>query len=250
LFERAAAEGADALVAGGGDGTVSHAAGAALAAGMTLGVIPLGTLNHFARDAGIPLDLDLAVAAIAAGHVRRVDAAEVNGRIFVNTSSVGLYPMMVDEREAQRRKLGRSKRLAMLVASLRALRHFNRKRLSIRIESREATIETPLLFVGNNRYDTRLTTLGARARLDGGELCLYAPLARTRLHFLGLAMRGLFGRLDQQRDFVALDGISEAEIAAGATALKVSTDGETNLMATPLRYRIHPGALRLLVPRP
>jgi diacylglycerol kinase family enzyme len=247
-LERAVAEGADALVAGGGDGTISRAAGAVVAAGMTLGVLPLGTLNHFARDAGIPLDLDSAVAAIAAGHFRKVDVADVNGRVFVNTSSVGLYPMMVDAREAQQKRLGRSKRVAMLVASLRALRHFSRKRLSIRIAGREATIETPLLFVGNNRYDTNLLALGARARLDGGELCLYAPLARTRLHFLGLALRGLIGRIDQQRDFIALDGIAEAEIVAAAAALKVSTDGETTLMATPLRYRIHPGALRLLVP--
>jgi diacylglycerol kinase family enzyme len=142
-------------------------------------VLPLGTLNHFAKDAGIPLDLDEAVATIAAGNVRQVDVAEVNDRIFINNSSVGLYPMMVSSREAQQRQLGRSKRLAMLVASLRALRNFKRRHLSIRIAGREEMIETPLLFVGNNRYATSLTTLSGRARLDGGELCIYAPLART-----------------------------------------------------------------------
>lgn len=250
LFEEAAAGGADALVAGGGDGTISCAAAAAIRSGVTLGVLPLGTLNHFAKDAGIPLDLDEAVAAISAGHTRQVDVADVNDRIFINNSSVGLYPMMVSSREAQQRQLGRSKRLAMLVASLRALRNFKRRRLSIRIAGREEMIDTPLLFVGNNRYETSLTTLRGRARLDGGELCIYAPLARTPAHFLGLALRGLFGRLDQQRDFIALDGIAEAEINSSASMLKVSTDGETNSMETPLRYRIHAGALRLLAPEP
>jgi diacylglycerol kinase family enzyme len=248
-FEQAARGGADALVAGGGDGTVRSAAAVAVEADLVLGVLPLGTFNHFARDARIPLDLDAAVAVIAAGKERRVDVGEVNGRLFLNNSSVGLYPMMVRERDRQRRHLGRSKRLAMLVASLRALRHFGRHQLAIRLADREAPVETPLLFVGNNRYETRLTTLGGRERIDGGELCLYAPLVRSPLHFLGLALRGLVGRLDQQRDFIALDGMKDVAIAAHTPSLVVSTDGESERMETPLRYRIRPGALRLLSPR-
>jgi len=247
--EAAAAEGLDAVVAGGGDGTI-NAAAAALTGGTTpLGLLPMGTLNHFARDAGIPKDLEGAVAVIAGGRSRPVDVAEVNGRIFVNNSAVGLYPEFVRGRDAQRRRFGRSKRLAMLVASVRALRHFSRHRLTIRIAGREEAIETPLLFVGNNHYDTALLTLGQRARLDGGELCLYAVLARTPLHFLGLAMRGLVGQLDQQDDFISLDGIEEAEIVARDPHLAVSTDGETCQLESPLQYKIRPGALRLIVPQ-
>lgn len=249
-FEEAANGGADAIVAAGGDGTIACAAGAAVRAGVTLGVLPLGTLNHFARDAGIPADIDEAVAVIAAGRSAAIDVAEVNGRIFINNSAVGLYPMMVGEREAQQDKLGRGKRLAMLVASVRALRHFRRHLLTIRIAGREAPLLTPLLFVGNNRYETDLFALGKRPRLDAGELCLYAVLARGPFHLLGLALRALFGRLDQQRDFVSLDGIGEVEIASPFATLAVSTDGETNRLATPLRYRIMPEALRLLAPPP
>jgi diacylglycerol kinase family enzyme len=212
-------------------------------------VLPLGTLNHFARDAGIPLDLEEAVAVIAGGLSRKVDVAEVNGRVFINNSAVGLYPHMVREREAQRQRLGRSKRLAMLNASLRAFRHFRRQRLTIDLGGLRAPIETPLLFVGNNVYETSLLALGRRARIDGGELCIYAPEVRGRLHFLGLGIRSLFG-LSEQDDFVSLTGVEEADVRAGRPALNVSMDGETVVLETPLRYRIRPGALRLIVPAP
>lgn len=250
-FEHAAKEeGLDALIAGGGDGTVSLAAAVAVEAGLTLGLLPLGTLNHLARDAGIPSGLDAAVAVIAAGHAEAIDVGEVNGRIFVNNSSVGLYPLMVRQREALRKRLGHSKRLAMLVASLRALRHFGRHRLTIRIAGREQPIETPLLFVGNNIYRTSLLALGRRLGLQDGELCLYAVLARTRLQFLGLALRGLVGRLDQQRDFISLTGVTEAEIHSRHAALSVSADGETLHLEPPLHYRVRPKALRMLMPEP
>src|SRR5688572_801587 len=145
--EAAEAGGLDAVVAAGGDGTISAAAAALAGSDRPLGVVPLGTLNHFARDAGLPADPGDAVAAIAGGATRLVDVAEVNGIVFVNNSALGLYPMMVRGREAQQRRFGRSKRLAMLIASLRALRHFSRRRLTIRAGGGQAPIETPLLFV-------------------------------------------------------------------------------------------------------
>lgn len=248
--EAAEAEGCDAVVVAGGDGTVGAAAGALAGSSRPLGILPMGTLNHFARDAGIPLDLDRAVAAIAAGRTRQVDLGEVNGRIFVNNSAVGLYPAIVRERDAQQRRLGRGKRLAMMIASLRALWRFSRRRVTVRVAGAVTPIETPLLFVGNNRYETDLLTLGRRDALDRGELCLYAPLAATRLRFLLLALRALFGRLDQQRDFVCLDGIREAEIGSRRPRLVVATDGEARTMETPLRYRSRPRALSLIVPAP
>src|SRR5437764_12450889 len=169
LAEGAKAPGLDALVAGGGDGTLSCAAGHLAGTGRPLGILPLGTLNHLARDAGIPAKLEEAAAVIGAGHVRAIDLAEVNGRIFVNNSSVGLYPDMVRLREAEQERKGRSKRLAMLSASLATLRHFRRQRLWISAEGLEAPIYTPLLFVGNNRYEVNLFALGKRETLDAGE---------------------------------------------------------------------------------
>src|SRR6185436_18426582 len=239
LAEAARAPGLDAVVAGGGDGTLSCAAGHLAGTGGPLGILPLGTLNHLARDAGIPAALDEAAAIIAAGHVRAIDVAEVNGRTFVNNSSVGLYPEMVRLREAEQERLGRSKRMAMLSASLATLGHFRRHRLRISAEGLEAPIRTPLLFVGNNRYEVNLFALGQREALDEGELCLYAIRARSRVGLLWAGIRGIFGRLDQQRDFVTLY-VPELEVASDRAQLTISADGETVRMETPLRYRIRP----------
>ena len=121
------------LIVGGGDGTISAAASALVGTETVLGILPLGTLNHFARDLGIPTDLDEAATLIARGSERRVDVAEMNGRIFINNSAIGLYPLMVVDRDLQRKRLGRSKRLAMLVASLRTLARFNHQRLTLTV---------------------------------------------------------------------------------------------------------------------
>lgn len=249
LREGAAAPGLDALVAGGGDGTLSCAAGHLAGTGRPLGILPLGTLNHLARDAGIPADLAEAAAVIGAGHVREIDLAEVNGRIFVNNSSVGLYPEMVRLREAEQERLGRSKRLAMLSASFAALRHFRRHRLWISAEGLKAPVWTPMLFVGNNRYQVNLFGLGKREALEAGELCLYAVRARGRLHLFWAGIRGIFGKLDQQRDFLTAY-VPELEVSSDRAQLTISADGEAVRMETPLRYRIRPKALRLIVPAP
>jgi diacylglycerol kinase family enzyme len=246
--EAARAEGLDAVVAGGGDGTISCAAGRLAGTGRALGILPLGTLNHLARDAGIPTDLDEAVATVAEGAIRPLDVGEVNGRVFVNNSAIGLYPRMVRRREALQQQLGRGKRHAMLSASLHAFRRFHRHRLTIDLHGLEAPLETPLLFVGNNRYEMNLLSLGTRTALDGGELCLYAPLVRSRLHFFGLGVRTLLG-LGRQSDFVTLCGVEEATVRSRRPLLTVSIDGETAILETPLRYRIRAGALRLIVPR-
>lgn len=244
--EAAEAPGIDAVVAAGGDGTANAAAAALAGRKRRLGLVPLGTLNHLARDAGIPGALDEAVAVVAAGHVRRIDVGEVNGRVFVNNSAVGLYPDMVRFRDEQQMH-GTRRRLALLRASLRALRAFRRRRLWISAPGLEAPLRTPLLFVGNNRYRVSLFALGRREALDGGELCLYAMRARSRAHLFAAGLRGLIGRLDEQRDFVTAY-VPELVISADRPALTLSLDGETLTLPTPLCYRVRPKALRLIVP--
>ncbi len=246
--EAATAKGLDAVVAAGGDGTASCAAGHLAGTQRPLGLLPLGTLNHLARDAGIPADLGAAAAVIAAGHARPIDVAEVNGRVFVNNSGVGLYPDMVRFREVEQGQ-GRSKRLAMLSASLRALRSFRRRRLWISAPGVETPIRTPLLFVGNNRYRASLFALGHRETLDAGELSLHAVRARSRAHLFWAGLRGLIGRLDEQRDFLNLYADS-VTISSDRARLTISADGESFTMETPLDYRIRPKALRLIVPAP
>ncbi len=247
---RAAAESTDdVVVAGGGDGTISAVAGALAGTEKTLGVLPLGTLNHFAKDLGIPLELADAIDTIARGHIAEVDVGEVNDRVFINNSSLGVYPRIVASREAQQEHLGRGKWHAFLWAVLRVFRRFPNLRLRITVEGREIERRTPFLFIGNNEYEMEGFNAGARVCLNAGKLGLYLAHRPGRLGLLRLALDALLGRLDQAKDFDAYC-VNEATIATRKKLLLVATDGEVVRMETPLRYRARPRALRVLVPRP
>lgn len=238
-----------AIVAAGGDGTVNAVAQALAGTSRPLGILPLGTLNHFARDLGLPFDIPGAVAVIAAGNTASVDAAEVNGRIFVNNSAIGLYPDMVRERERLRRQSRRAKWLAMALALVRVLRRPPTRWLMIEAENWVRPHKTPLAFIGNNMYDTNFPTLGRRATLTGAELCLFIAKAHGPFAILGLLLRAVFGRLDQARDFEH-HRLRTLTIRSRRRRLLISLDGEVAVLATPLTYRIRPRDLRVFVPRP
>lgn len=236
------------VVAGGGDGTISCVAGALAGTGTKLGILPLGTLNHFARDVGLPLDLGEAAAVVANGKPRAVDVAEVNGRLFVNNSAIGLYPLMVLDRDAQQRRLGRSKRLAMIVASFRTLLRFHHRRLTLTVnEERAGRVDTPLLFVGNNDYRVDIGAPGRRESLDDGELCVFVLRKKTAKGLIAATVRALFNR-SRDDDMVRIDGVERLRVSSKRSHLAVSLDGETAMMETPLDYRIRPKALKVVAP--
>ncbi len=238
---------ADIVVLGGGDGTVSAGALALVGGAKPLGVLPLGTLNHFAKDLGIPMDLDAAVETIRTGHVMDVDVGEVNGRIFLNNSSIGLYPTAVEEREELRHHTGGGKWLAMLRASADVFRRFPLLQVTLPMEGGPISLTTPFVFVGNNRYEMSLLTLGTRSSLQGGELSVYVPRNGGRMGLLQLAFRALLGRLDQERDFHST-AVPSIEIRTGQRPLRVALDGEVAQMTSPIRFHIRPRALRVLAP--
>ena len=240
-------QGAKRIIVGGGDGSVGAAAQALARSDVALGILPLGTLNHFARDLGIPFDLAKAAALIAEGRVRAVDVAEVNGRTFVNNSAIGLYPLMVVDRESQQHRLGRSKRLAMLVASLRTLARFHDHRLTLTTGEGRSSLDTPLLFVGNNDYRVAMPGAGQRAALDDGHLCVLVMRKKGVAGFLAATVRALVG-LVRDDDMVRLDDVERLRVDSRQAALTVSIDGETCRMSTPLDYRIRKAALRIVGP--
>jgi diacylglycerol kinase family enzyme len=246
---KAVASGADVVVIGGGDGTLSAGAAALVGSRKPLGILPLGTLNHFAKDIGIPQDLDQAVATIEGGHVREVDVGEVNGRIFLNNSSIGLYPAAVAHREELRRRHGGGKWPAMLNACVDVLRRFPLLTVTVQVEDRAVRLTTPFIFVGNNRYEMSLFSLGRRTNLQGGELGVYLARNGGRMGLLRLACRALLGLLEQDRDFNSFM-LRSVEIRTRRRSLRVSLDGEVVLMASPIRYSLRPRALRVLAPGP
>jgi len=245
--EQAARGKIDAIVIGGGDGSVRVAAGVLAGTKIPLGIVPLGTLNHFARDLGIPLRTDDALAAIAAGRLQNVDLAEVNSEIFINNSSIGIYPYMVIDRERRRAKHRLAKWAAMVPAFFRMMRHFPRRRLRISAEGFERPYRTPCLFVGNNEYSMELFTLGRRRSLDSGKLWFYVVKPREPLEFFWMVCRLCFGHMDQTRDLDTFE-LEAAEITAKASRLPVALDGDVHVMHTPLQYRALPRALTVIVP--
>ena len=245
---RAIAERGDPLViVGGGDGTISAAAAAISGTRTALGILPLGTLNHFARDLGIPAALEDAAALIAKGRKRRVDVAEMNGRIFINNSAIGLYPLMVLDRDSQRQRLGRRKGPAMLVASLRTLARFNHQRLTLVVNDERERVDTPLLFVGNNDYRIDIGAPGQRTSLSDGQLCVMVMRKKTRRSLIAASIRAL---LDHARpdDMERIGGVERLQVRSRRSRLPVSLDGEVVSAAPPLDYRIRKQALRVIAP--
>lgn len=239
-----------AIVAGGGDGTISAVASALAGTGIALGVLPLGTLNHFAKDLGLPLDITEAVRIIAAGHTIAVDVGAVNGRIFINNSSLGLYPHIVRDRDDQQRRLGRSKWYALAWATLTAVRRSRLLNVRISLDDGEQQCSTRFIFIGNNTYTMEGFNIGARERLDGGQLSIYLSRRRSRWRLVTLALRALVGRLHQAEDFVATSARTLVIETRRRRSLHVARDGEVTRMKVPLQYEIRQGALRVIVPVP
>lgn len=236
------------VVAAGGDGTISAVAGVLVGTDKVLGVLPVGTLNHFAKDLGIPLDLETAIRTIKEGNITPVDVGEVNGRIFINNSNLGIYPQIVSRREAQQRQLARGKWLAFFWATVQALRRFPFLDLRIAFEGEEIVRRTAFLFVGNNEYRIAGFDLGSRACINTGKLGLYLSRGTGRFGLFRLAFHALFGRVDQAKDFDVFC-VTEARVETRKRRPLVACDGEVERMETPFHYRIRPAALRVLVPR-
>ena len=235
------------LVAAGGDGTVSAVADVVRGSGTALGVIPAGTLNHFAKDLGIPLDPAGAARVIAAGRRVGVDVGEVNGRGFINNASLGLYADLVRKRQRQQRRFGHSKRAAMLWAALEVLGRSRLLDLRLELDDRTQQCRSPFVFVGNNHYVLEGFEIGKREQLDAGILSVYTTRGCSGAGLIGLALRALFGRLRQADDFME-SAVRSLRVESPRRRLIVAIDGELKSLDSPLEFRIRPRALQVIVP--
>ncbi len=230
------------LVACGGDGTVNalvqHVAGTE----GTLGVLPGGTLNHFARDLGVD-EPDAALDALDAHEVRRVDVGRVNGRAFVNNIALGLYPELVRERERRQDRLG--KWVALAVAAGKVLRVADPVVGTIRADGDRRGLDATLIVIGNNRYSTTPGSLGTRERLDEGVLDVRIVRSRSGARARSqLALRVLRARFP--RRFVRTDARAvQIELDA---ARPLAIDGEQDESADRFEISIEPAALQVITP--
>ena len=246
LAQAARESDSDIIVAGGGDGTISTVAAHIADSGKVFAVLPFGTLNHFAKDLGIPLEIDEALENIFNGHTAMIDVGEVNGRTFLNNSSLGLYPKIVRRRDAQR-KFGRPKWLAMIAALFRTVRQYSVFHVRVAADGKRLHRRTPILFVGNNEYQIEGRDLGGRRCLDRGVLCLYMLHNTGPWGLFKFTLRALLRRAWRIKDFDALLA-QEIEVRMRRKRVRVALDGELAEFRTPLQYRIRKGALRVIVP--
>ena len=237
----------DVIAAAGGDGTVSSVAAAVARASKTLAVIPTGTMNHFAQDAGIPTDLEAAVALLRTGRPGAVDVGSVNDRFFLNNVSLGSYPRMVDERTRLERR-GRSRRVAGIVAAARTWWRLRSVTAALTVDGRDLIRRSPFIVVGNGRYVLSGFALRRREQISDHQLSLYVAPRAGRLGALSLPIRALLGTLDRYEQFETIPA-KEITIALGQRRVLTGIDGEVRECESPLRFAVRPGALQVLLPQ-
>jgi diacylglycerol kinase family enzyme len=233
------------IIAGGGDGTISAVAGAMLGTGKVLGVLPLGTFNFFARRFNVPLDLDGALQVATSGQPTRADVGDVNGHVFLNNSSIGLYPTVLQRREATYRMIGRSQAAAYASVALAMLQPPALLNLRLELDGVQVTRRTPLLFVGTNEYQMATFDIPGHECVREGRLAAYITRALTLGPLWRVALRAFFRGLHGAPE-LEVQCAREAVVTLRPRRIRVALDGELKLLDTPLRFRMRVGELTVL----
>lgn len=236
------------VVAAGGDGTINAIAQRVLGRGCAFGVIPQGTFNYFAREHGIPQDTETAARALLRAQPQPVQVGLINDRVFLVNASLGLYPTLLEDREVLKAQLGRSRFVAMLSGLRTLIRERGQLRLSVEVEGRTLTVRTPTLFIGNNALQLQRLGFTEAAALDRGLLAAIFLRPIGTFAMLGLALRGVLGRLGEAEHVTSLTFRTLTVSPRGKRRIKVATDGEVLRLKTPLRFCVAPLALSLMVP--
>lgn len=239
------------VVAAGGDGTVNATAQAVVGSGCTFGVIPQGTFNYVGRTHGIPSDTSGAIQVLLTGRTKAVQVGAVNGRVFLVNASLGLYPQLLEDREAFKRQFGRSRLVAFGAGLLTLLREHRTLRLGLERDGTATVHTTPTLFVGNNRLQLEQIGLPQADAVDRGQLAAILLRPVGVFAMLVLLVRGAMSRLGEAEDVLSF-GFERMTVTPrwryGRRRIKVATDGEVVWMRAPLEFSVKVGALTLLVP--
>jgi len=238
---------ADVIVCAGGDGTATAIARRLVGTGKTLAVLPFGTANLLARDLGIPLSVEAAVASLRAMRVVEIDAGEVNGRLFLHKVVVGVVPEIAAAREKVRG--GNLIALARFGGYLvRRLRNARKTAVAITSRDTEDRVERiHAIAVANNAYDQGWGKVFSRSSLNAGRLTLYVLKRLSLISAVRLGLEMMAGRW-QEDEAVSIETVRSVTLRAKRNKIAAMIDGEVEILDTPLRFRIRPGALRVLAP--
>ncbi len=247
LTMSAMAQHCDPIVAGGGDGSMNAIASVLTGTGFTMGVLPMGTFNHFAKDLNIPQDLSQALDTALYGRTVRVDVGQVNGHVFLNNSSLGIYPKLVYHRESLQDRLGLGKWHAAFWAACTVLHRYPFLDVTLATDQGTLTRRSAFVLIGNNEYQMRGLDMFSRSRLTQGTLAMYTSRRTGRLGLLRFTARALFGNLEQTADFDAIN-TTTLDVLTHKASISVALDGELRILKAPLHYAILPAALQVRVP--
>ena len=239
------------VVAAGGDGSINAVAQATLGSGCHFGVLPQGTFNYFSRTHGIPAEIGPAMQVLLHQTAQPVQVGLVNERVFLVNASLGLYPKLLEDREAWKKKLGRSRLVATGAGLMTLLRGYRNLRLRIGVHGATRDVRTPTLFVGNNALQMEQFGFPEAQAIDAGALAGITLRPVGRLALLGLVLRGALGRLgeaDQVSNFSFQELTVLRSRGFGKRRVKVATDGEITRMSAPLVFRVSPEPLWLIRP--
>ncbi len=248
LVKEAASQGYTAVIAGGGDGTLNAVAQGLNGAAVPMAIIPIGTLNHLARDLSVPLEANRAIDALENSRDLTIDLGEVNGRVFLNNSIIGLYPAYRFARDSRERR-GWAKWRAIASAILSVFRRRPTLTLSLVADGRQLERKTPYILIANNEHCMVGYQLGHRDRINQGRLWVYIMRPLSRMGMIRLALSLLIGTFDKREDFEVFPAQS-LRVTSHRKQMGVAIDGDIVRFSTPLEYRSLPGALHVLAPGP
>lgn len=238
------------VVAAGGDGTINTVAHAVLGSGVPFGVLPQGTFNYFGREHGIPEGVEEAARALLGARLKSIQVGRVNGRVFLVNGSLGLYPELLEDRETHKSRFGRWRIVALCSALYSLLRSHRQLNLEFESEGAKSHLRTLTLFACNNRL--QLTRIGIEQGhsnvLDRGELVATVLRPINFVQMLGVILSGALGQLGAAKNVHSFAFRRLTVTPRGQRRIKVGTDGEVALMATPLVFEVASEKLELLVP--
>jgi diacylglycerol kinase family enzyme len=247
--KRLVADGARRILVAGGDGTIATAAAALVGTRTELAVLPGGTLNHFARDLGISTVAAEAVTLASGPACRGVDVGSVNGRIFLNTSSVGAYVRFVRERESLEKTFGY--RFASAIAAFRILFTLRLMGVEVMVEGTRRIYRTPLVFIGVGERGLQIPTLGQR--LPDGQRGLHVMVVRgrSRARMLALALATAARGMDSNSRSPEFESFIVDTLRIDMRGMgTVAVDGEIVNLSAPLEYTLMRDALTVVCPPP
>ena len=249
VAQEKAASGCEVLVAGGGDGTICGVAEAVLQAGKTLGVLPLGTFNYFARNLGIPLELEAAAQVILEGCSVRAPVFDLDGRLVLNNVSIGIHPAVLLKRRRLYRRWGRNQFNAYLSVLLTAFQAAPRMRLRLATGGGEVVRETPLVLICSNAFQMEAFQLAGTECLAAGQFALYVARMAGRTTIFRLGLRALLKCLRPGMDYEVICTSDVTIETLRRRHLRAAVDGELEKIESPMRFRVAQEPLCVLVPR-